>query len=30
MPTLWQNGLRRVLHGQTTLDEVMRVLAADF
>jgi general secretion pathway protein E len=30
MQTLWQNGLRRVLHGQTTMDEVMRVLAADF
>jgi type II secretory ATPase GspE/PulE/Tfp pilus assembly ATPase PilB-like protein len=29
MPTLWQNGLRRVLRGETTLDEVMRVLAAD-
>jgi type II secretory ATPase GspE/PulE/Tfp pilus assembly ATPase PilB-like protein len=29
MPTLWQNGLRRVLKGETTLDEVMRVLAAD-
>ncbi len=29
MHTLWQNGLRRVLSGETTLDEVMRVLAAD-
>ncbi|MHB1309470.1 MAG: GspE/PulE family protein [Limisphaerales bacterium] len=29
MHTLWQNGLRRVLHGETTLDEILRVLAAD-
>jgi type II secretory ATPase GspE/PulE/Tfp pilus assembly ATPase PilB-like protein len=29
MPTLWQNGLRRVLKGESTLEEVMRVLAAD-
>jgi len=29
MQTLWQNGLRRVLRGQTTFEEIMRVLAAD-
>lgn len=29
MHTLWQNGLRRVLRGQTTLEEILRVLAAD-
>src|SRR5581483_2177807 len=29
MRTLWQNGLRRALSGQTTLDETLRVLAAD-
>ena len=29
MHTLWQNGLQRVLRGQTTLDEILRVLAAD-
>jgi type II secretory ATPase GspE/PulE/Tfp pilus assembly ATPase PilB-like protein len=27
--TLWQNGLRLVLKGQTTLDEILRVLAVD-
>lgn len=30
MPTLWQNGLRRVLKGETTFEEILRVLAADF
>jgi type II secretory ATPase GspE/PulE/Tfp pilus assembly ATPase PilB-like protein len=29
MRTLWQNGLYRALSGQTTLDETVRVLAAD-
>jgi type II secretory ATPase GspE/PulE/Tfp pilus assembly ATPase PilB-like protein len=29
MRTLWQNGLRRALNGQTTLEEIIRVLAAD-
>jgi general secretion pathway protein E len=29
MYTLWQNGLRRAIVGQTTIDEVVRVLAAD-
>jgi type II secretory ATPase GspE/PulE/Tfp pilus assembly ATPase PilB-like protein len=29
MQTLWQNGMRRVLRGQTTFEEIMRVLAAD-
>ena len=29
MRTLWQNGLTRALSGQTTLEEVVRVLAAD-
>lgn len=29
MRTLWQNGLTRATTGQTTLDEVIRVLAAD-
>ena len=30
MPTLWQNGLRRVLKGETTFEEILRVLAADY
>jgi type II secretory ATPase GspE/PulE/Tfp pilus assembly ATPase PilB-like protein len=29
MQTLWQNALRRVLKGETTLEEILRVLAAD-
>jgi general secretion pathway protein E len=29
MKTLWQNGLSRALTGQTPLDEIIRVLAAD-
>ena len=29
MRTLWQNGLQRALHGQTSLEETVRVLAAD-
>jgi len=29
MRTLWQNGLTRAINGQTTLEEVIRVLAAD-
>ena len=29
MRTLWQNGLGRAISGQTTLDEIVRVLAAD-
>ena len=29
MQTLWQNGLRRVLAGQTTLEEVLRAIALD-
>lgn len=29
MRTLWQNGLRRALSGQTTLEEIIRVVAAD-
>ena len=29
MRTLWANGLHRVFTGQTTLDEVLRVIAAD-
>ena len=29
MRTLWQNGLQRALTGQTTLDEIVRVLAAE-
>ena len=29
MRTLWQNGLQRALTGQTTLEEIIRVLAAD-
>ena len=29
MHTLWQNGLQRVIKGQTTIEEVLRVLAAD-
>jgi type II secretory ATPase GspE/PulE/Tfp pilus assembly ATPase PilB-like protein len=29
MATFWQNGLRRVLRGETTMEEIMRVLAAD-
>ena len=29
MHTFWQNGLRRALKGETTIDEILRVLAAD-
>jgi type II secretory ATPase GspE/PulE/Tfp pilus assembly ATPase PilB-like protein len=29
MQTMWQDGLRRVLKGQTTLEEILRVVAAD-
>jgi type II secretory ATPase GspE/PulE/Tfp pilus assembly ATPase PilB-like protein len=29
MVTLWQNGIQRAVTGQTTLEEVVRVLAAD-
>jgi len=29
MRTLWQNGLSRAITGQTTLEEIIRVLAAD-
>jgi general secretion pathway protein E len=29
MHTLWQNGLHRALTGQTTLEEIIRVIAAD-
>ena len=29
MRTLWQNGLSRALSGQTSLEETIRVLAAD-
>jgi type II secretory ATPase GspE/PulE/Tfp pilus assembly ATPase PilB-like protein len=29
MRTLWQNGLYRAINGQTTLEEIIRVLAAD-
>ena len=29
MRTLWQNGLQRAINGQTTLEEIIRVLAAD-
>jgi len=29
MRTLWQNGLQRAMTGQTTLEETLRVLAAD-
>jgi len=29
MKTLWQNGLYRAINGQTTLEEIIRVLAAD-
>jgi general secretion pathway protein E len=29
MRTLWQNGLSRALSGQTTLEEIIRVVAAD-
>jgi type II secretory ATPase GspE/PulE/Tfp pilus assembly ATPase PilB-like protein len=29
MRTLWQNGLTRAITGQTTLEEIIRVLAAD-
>jgi len=29
MHTLWQNGMHRAVTGQTTLDEVVRVLAAE-
>jgi len=29
MRTLWQNGIERAITGQTTLDEIVRVLAAE-
>jgi general secretion pathway protein E len=29
MQTMWQNGLHRVLAGQTTLEEILRVIAVD-
>lgn len=29
MQSMWQNGMRRVLAGQTTLEEVLRVIASD-
>jgi general secretion pathway protein E len=29
MQTLWQNGLRRVLAGQTTMEEILRVIAVE-
>jgi type II secretory ATPase GspE/PulE/Tfp pilus assembly ATPase PilB-like protein len=29
MQTLWQNGLRQVLNGQTTLEEILRVITID-
>jgi type II secretory ATPase GspE/PulE/Tfp pilus assembly ATPase PilB-like protein len=29
MQTLWQMGLRRVVHGQTPLEEILRVIAVD-
>jgi type II secretory ATPase GspE/PulE/Tfp pilus assembly ATPase PilB-like protein len=29
MQTMWQNGLRRVLAGQTTVEELLRVIAVD-
>jgi type II secretory ATPase GspE/PulE/Tfp pilus assembly ATPase PilB-like protein len=29
MRTLWQNGISRALNGQTTVEEIIRVLAAD-
>lgn len=29
MQTMWQDGLRRVLNGQTTLEEILRVIAVD-
>jgi general secretion pathway protein E len=29
MRTLWQNGMERAITGQTTLEEIIRVVAAD-
>jgi len=29
MQTLWQNGLQRAVTGQTSMDEIVRVLAAE-
>jgi general secretion pathway protein E len=29
MQTMWQNGIKKVVSGQTTIDEVMRVVAVD-
>jgi general secretion pathway protein E len=29
MQTMWQNGIKRVVSGQTTIDEVMRVVSAE-
>jgi len=29
MRTLWQNGLQRAVTGETTLEEIIRVVAVD-
>ena len=29
MKTMWQRGLRRALTGQTTLEEILRVISVD-
>ncbi len=29
MQTMWQNGLQRVFAGQTTLEEILRVITVD-
>jgi type II secretory ATPase GspE/PulE/Tfp pilus assembly ATPase PilB-like protein len=29
MQTMWQNGLRRVVSGQTPLEEILRVISVD-
>ena len=29
MQTMWNNGLRRVLNGETTVEEILRVIAVD-
>jgi hypothetical protein len=29
MRTLWENGVQRVMHGETPLEEIIRVVVAD-
>jgi len=29
MRTMWQDGLKRILKGQSTIEEILRVIAVD-